>query len=283
VSATGPFTVGERVQLTDAKGRHYTMSLTRGSEFHTHRGAIAHDAVIGLEQGSVVKSSNGALFLVLRPLLVDYVMSMPRGPQVIYPKDAAQIVHEGDIFPGARVLEAGAGSGALTCSLLRAVGPQGRVISYEQRADHAEHACRNVAGFHGVHGELPQNWQLIVSDVADSDLPDGCVDRAVLDMLAPWEVLDSVSRLVVAGGVLVIYVATVTQLSRAVEALRAQQCWTEPRAWETLQRGWNVVGLAVRPQHSMRGHTAFLVSARRLAPGAVAPAPLGRKREGRDG
>jgi tRNA (adenine57-N1/adenine58-N1)-methyltransferase catalytic subunit len=283
VSATGPFTVGERVQLTDAKGRHYTMSLTPGSEFHTHRGSIAHDAVIGLEQGSVVKSSNGALFLVLRPLLVDYVMSMPRGPQVIYPKDAAQIVHEGDIFPGARVLEAGAGSGALTCSLLRAVGPQGRVISYEQRADHAEHARRNVAGFHGVHGELPQNWQLIVSDVADSDLPDGSVDRAVLDMLAPWEVLDSVSRLVVAGGVLVIYVATVTQLSRAVEALRAQQCWTEPRAWETLQRGWNVVGLAVRPQHSMRGHTAFLVSARRLAPGAVAPAPLGRKREGRDG
>ncbi len=283
MSATGPFTVGERVQLTDAKGRHYTMSLNPGSEFHTHRGSIAHDAVIGLEQGSVVKSSNGALFLVLRPLLVDYVMSMPRGPQVIYPKDAAQIVHEGDIFPGARVLEAGAGSGALTCSLLRAVGPQGRVISYEQRADHAEHARRNVAGFHGVHGELPQNWQLIVSDVADSDLPDGSVDRAVLDMLAPWEVLDSVSRLVVAGGVLVIYVATVTQLSRAVEALRAQQCWTEPRAWETLQRGWNVVGLAVRPQHSMRGHTAFLVSARRLAPGAVAPAPLGRKREGRDG
>ena len=283
MSATGPFTVGERVQLTDAKGRHYTMSLTPGSEFHTHRGSIAHDAVIGLEQGSVVKSSNGALFLVLRPLLVDYVMSMPRGPQVIYPKDAAQIVHEGDIFPGARVLEAGAGSGALTCSLLRAVGPQGRVTSYEQRADHAEHARRNVAGFHGVHGELPQNWQLIVSDVADSDLPDGSVDRAVLDMLAPWEVLDSVSRLVVAGGVLVIYVATVTQLSRAVEALRAQQCWTEPRAWETLQRGWNVVGLAVRPQHSMRGHTAFLVSARRLAPGAVAPAPLGRKREGRDG
>ena len=283
MSATGPFTVGERVQLTDAKGRHYTMSLTPGSEFHTHRGSIAHDAVIGLEQGSVVKSSNGALFLVLRPLLVDYVMSMPRGPQVIYPKDAAQIVHEGDIFPGARVLEAGAGSGALTCSLLRAVGPQGRVTSYEQRADHAEHARRNVAGFHGAHGELPQNWQLIVRDVADSDLPDGSVDRAVLDMLAPWEVLDSVSRLVVAGGVLVIYVATVTQLSRAVEALRAQQCWTEPRAWETLQRGWNVVGLAVRPQHSMRGHTAFLVSARRLAPGAVAPAPLGRKREGRDG
>ena len=256
------------------------MSLTPGGEFHTHRGSIAHDAVIGLAEGSVVKSSNGAHFLVLRPLLVDYVMSMPRGPQVIYPKDAAQIVHEGDIFPGARVLEAGAGSGAMTCSLLRAAGPQGRVVSYEQRADHAEHASRNVANF---FGGAPDNWQLIVSDLADSELPDGSFDRAVLDMLAPWEVLDAVSRLVTAGGVLIVYVATVTQLSRAVEALRAQQCWTEPRSWETLQRGWNVVGLAVRPQHSMRGHTAFLIFTRRLAPGAVAPAPLGRKREGRDG
>lgn len=256
------------------------MSLTPGAEFHTHRGSIAHDAVIGLEQGSVVKSSNGALFLVLRPLLVDYVMSMPRGPQVIYPKDAAQIVHEGDIFPGARVLEAGAGSGALTLSLLRAVGPAGQVISYEQCADHAEHARRNVSG---CYGQPPDNWRLVVSDLADSELPDGSVDRAVLDMLAPWEVLDAVSRLLVAGGVLMVYVATVTQLSRIVEALRAKQCWTEPRAWETLQRGWNVVGLAVRPQHSMRGDTAFLVATRRLAPGAVAPAPLGRKREGRDG
>ena len=280
MSETGPFTPGERVQLTDAKGRHYTMVLTEGAEFHTHRGAIAHDAVIGLQQGSVVKSGNGALFLALRPLLVDYVMSMPRGPQVIYPKDAAQIVHEADIFPGARVLEAGAGSGALTLSLLRAVGPGGRVVSYEQRADHAEHARRNVSVF---CGGPPGNWELIVADVADSDLPDDSFDRAILDMLAPWEVLGSVARLVAAGGVLMIYVATVTQLSRVVEAVRAQQCWTEPRAWETLQRGWNVVGLAVRPQHSMRGHTAFLVSTRRLAPGAVAPAPLGRKRVGRDG
>ncbi len=269
------------MQLTDAKGRHYTMVLSAGAEFHTHRGSIPHDAVIGLEQGSVIKSSNGAVYLVMRPLLIDYVMSMPRGPQVIYPKDAAQIVHEGDIFPGARVLEAGAGSGALTCSLLRAVGPEGRVVSYEQRADHAEHAERNVSVFHG--GRAPDNWQLIVSDVADSELPDGSFDRAVLDMLAPWEVLESVARLLIPGGVLIIYVATVTQLSRAVEALRAQQCWTEPRSWETLQRGWNVVGLAVRPQHSMRGHTAFLIFTRRLAPGVVAPVPLGRKREGRDG
>jgi tRNA (adenine57-N1/adenine58-N1)-methyltransferase len=268
--------MGDRVQLTDAKGRHYTMLLTPGGEFHTHRGAIAHDAVLGLAEGSVVKSSNGDPFLVLRPLLVDYVMSMPRGAQVIYPKDAAQIVHEGDIFPGARVLEAGAGSGALTCSLLRAVGPHGRVISYELREDHAEHARRNVETF---VGHPPQNWRLTVGDVADCDLGAGSADRVVLDMLAPWDVLDAVSQVVIAGGVLMIYVATVTQLSRIVEALRDQQCWTEPRVWETLQRGWNVVGLAVRPQHTMRAHTAFLVSARRLAPGAVTSAPQRRKRE----
>ena len=264
------------MQLTDAKGRHYTMLLSPGGEFHTHRGAIAHDAVIGLPEGSVVKSANGDPFLVLRPLLVDYVMSMPRGAQLIYPKDAAAIVLEGDIFPGARVLEAGAGSGALTCSLLRAVGPNGQVISYEVRADHAEHARRNVETLSGC---APANWQLVIADVADADLAAGCIDRVVLDMLAPWEVLDAVAQVLVAGGVLIVYVATVTQLSKAVEAMREQQCWTEPRAWETLQRGWNVVGLAVRPQHNMRGHTGFLVSARRLAQGTVTPAPLRRKRE----
>jgi tRNA (adenine57-N1/adenine58-N1)-methyltransferase len=273
VPRTGVFAVGDRVQLTDVKGRHYTMLLTPGAEFHTHRGYVPHDAVIGQPEGSVVNATNGDQFLVLRPLLVDYVMSMPRGPQVIYPKDAAQIVHEGDIFPGARVLEAGAGSGAMTCSLLRAVGPTGRVISYEKRDDHAEHAERNVATFFGGR---PQNWNLVIADVAEFSGEQ--VDRVVLDMLAPWEVLDSVATAVVAGGVLVVYVATVTQLSRTVEALRDQQCWTEPRAWETLQRGWDVVGLAVRPEHRMRGHTAFLISARRLAPGAVAPAPLRRKR-----
>ena len=250
------------------------MVLTPGAEFHTHRGAIAHDAVIGLPEGSVVKSANGDPFLVLRPLLVDYVMSMPRGAQVIYPKDAAQIVHEGDIFPGARVLEAGAGSGAMTCSLLRAVGPEGRVVSYDVRADHAEHASRNVATF---FGELPENWELVIADVVDYSGPE--VDRVVLDMLAPWEVLGRIADALVPGGVVIVYVATVTQLSRTVEAMREQQCWTEPRAWETMQRGWHVVGLAVRPQQSMRGHTAFLISARKLAPGAVAPMPVRRKKQ----
>ncbi len=272
---TGPFAVGDRVQLTDPKGRHYTMILAPGGEFHTHRGSIGHDTVIGVAEGSVVKSTNGDSFLVLRPLLIDYVMSMPRGAQVIYPKDAAQIVHEGDVFPGARVLEAGAGSGALTCSLLRAVGPQGKVFSYELRDDHADHARRNVETF---FGGPPENWSLIIGDVVDTDLAEGSVDRAVLDMLAPWDVLDAVAGVLIPGAVLIIYVATVTQLSRTVEALREQQCWTEPRSWETMLRGWNVVGLAVRPQHNMRGHTAFLISARKLAPGTVTPTPQRRKR-----
>ena len=274
---TGRFAVSDRVQLTDAKGRHYTMILKAGGEFHTHRGIVAHDSVIGSPEGSVVKATNGDAFLVLRPLLIDYVMSMPRGAQVIYPKDAAQIIHEGDIFPGAQVLEAGAGSGALTCSLLRAVGPEGRVISYEMRDDHAEHARRNVDTF---FGQRPDTWELVIGDLAETVLPEAAVDRVVLDMLAPWDVLDAVARVLIPGGVLVIYVATVTQLSKTVEALREQQCWTEPRSWETLQRGWNVVGLAVRPQHNMRGHTAFLISARRLAPGTVTPTPLRKKGRG---
>ena len=220
-----------------------TIVLAAGDEYHTHRGAIAHDDIIGQPEGSVVKAANGDSFLVLRPLLIDYVLSMPRGAQVIYPKDAAQIVHEGDVFPGARVLEAGAGSGALTCSLLRAVGPGGSVTSYDVRDDHAEHAVRNVVGFFGEH---PPNWDLRVADVVSYDGPQ--VDRVVLDMLAPWEVLEAVSNALVPGGVMIIYVATVTQLSRTVEALREQQCWTEPRSWETLQRGGAWISGALHPE-----------------------------------
>ncbi|MCP2315492.1 tRNA (adenine-58-N(1)-) methyltransferase [Nocardia amikacinitolerans] len=263
------------MQLTDAKGRLYTVILEPGKEFHTHRGGIKHDDLIGADEGSLVHSTNGTPYLALRPLLVDYVLSMPRGAAVIYPKDAAQIVHEGDVFPGARVLEAGAGSGALTCSLLRAVGPEGEVVSYEIRDDHAEHAVRNVERF---FGERPANWSLTVGDVAD--YTGDPVDRVVLDMLAPWDALPAVSKALVPGGVLIVYVATVTQLSKVVEALREQECWTEPRSWESMVRGWHVVGLAVRPEHRMQGHTAFLVSARRLAEGVVTPKPQRRPSKG---
>lgn len=276
---SGPFGVGDRVQLTDTKGRKYTVVLVAGAEFFTHHGAVRHDDLIGAPEGSIITSSKDAQYLALRPLLTDYVLSMPRGAQVIYPKDAAQIVHEGDVFPGARVLEAGAGSGALTCSLLRAVGPSGRVFSYEVRADHAEHAERNVRTFYGEH---PENWDLRVADLADTSVDElgGQVDRVVLDMLAPWECLPAVREVLVPGGVLVAYVATTTQLSDVVEALRRQQCWTEPRAWESINRGWHVVGLAVRPEHRMQGHTAFLVTARRLAEGVTTLKPKRRSGKG---
>ncbi|MBS7546500.1 tRNA (adenine-N1)-methyltransferase [Dietzia massiliensis] len=276
---SGPFVVGDRVQLTDTKGRKYTVVLVDGAEFFTHHGAVRHDDLIGAPEGSIITSTKDAQYLALRPLLTDYVLSMPRGAQVIYPKDAAQIVHEGDVFPGARVLEAGAGSGALTCSLLRAVGPEGRVFSYEIREDHAEHAERNVRTFYGEH---PGNWDLRVADLAETSVEalGGQVDRVVLDMLAPWECLPTVSEVLVPGGVLVAYVATTTQLSDVVEALRRQQCWTEPRAWESINRGWHVVGLAVRPEHRMQGHTAFLVTARRLAEGVTTLKPKRRSGKG---
>jgi tRNA (adenine57-N1/adenine58-N1)-methyltransferase len=271
----GPFRAGDRVQLTDPKGRHYSLTLEAGGQYHTHRGGLAHDDLIGMPEGSVVVSPVGTPYLALRPRLADYVLSMPRGAQVIYPKDAAQILMWGDVFPGARVLEAGAGSGALTCSLLQAVGPEGRVVSYEVRADHAEHAERNVRQF---FGDVPPHWSLRVTDLATlaAETSGECFDRVVLDMLAPWEHLDTVANALIPGGVLVGYVATTTQLSRLVEDLRAQQRWTEPQAWETLMRPWHVVGLAVRPEHRMQGHTAFLVTARRLAEGVVPPRPQRR-------
>ncbi|MGB9378651.1 MAG: tRNA (adenine-N1)-methyltransferase [Mycobacteriales bacterium] len=263
---TGPFEAGDRVQLTDPKGRLHTVLLEPGKLFHTHRGGIAHDDLIGRSEGVVVTATSGTLYLALRPLLSDYVLAMPRGAQVIYPKDAAQIVHMGDIFPGAHVLEAGAGSGAMTCSLLQAVGPTGRVVSYERRPEFAEVARTNVERFFG--GPHPA-WELHGGDVAEAEERD--VDRVVLDMLAPWEVLGAVAAALRPGGVLIGYVAATTALSRLVEAVREHGGFTEPSAWESLVRPWHVVGLAVRPEHRMVGHTAFLVSCRRLADGVAMP------------
>jgi tRNA (adenine57-N1/adenine58-N1)-methyltransferase len=294
----GPFAPGDQVQLTDPKGRQNLVILQPGKSFYTHRGSLAHDDLIGSPEGSVVRSSGGTLYVALRPLLADFTLAMTRGAAVIYPKDAAQIVALADIFPGARVLEAGAGSGALSCWLLRAVGEEGLLVSYERRADFADIARENVERFFG--GPHPA-WRLRVGDLAGIEAatppeatspggPDGAdegdpgpsveheeagdnepFDRVVLDMVAPWEHVGTAAGALIGGGVICCYVSTVTQLSRTVEAVREQGSFDEPAAWESLTRGWHVDGLAVRPGHRMIAHTGFLVTARRLAEGAIPP------------
>ncbi|MEP7034700.1 MAG: tRNA (adenine-N1)-methyltransferase [Actinomycetota bacterium] len=267
----GPLTVGERVQLTDPKGRLHTITLVVDKEFHTHRGRLAHNDLIGAPDGSTAKNTAGVEYLAVRPLLSDYVLSMPRGAAVIYPKDAGQIVAMADIFPGARVVEAGVGSGALSMSLLRAIGDHGHLHSFERRQDFADIARGNVESFFG--GPHPA-WQVTVGDLVET-LPTaiaaGTIDRVVLDMLAPWECLDVVADALAPGGVLICYVATTTQLSRVAEASREHGAFTEPAAWESLVRGWHLEGLAVRPEHRMHGHTGFLITTRRLAPGVTPP------------
>jgi tRNA (adenine57-N1/adenine58-N1)-methyltransferase len=301
----GPFGAGDQVQLTDPKGR-------------THRGSLAHDDLIGAPEGSVVTASSGTPYVALRPLLADYTLAMKRGATIVYPKDAAQILAYADVFPGARVLEAGAGSGALSCWLLRAIGPDGELVSFEARPDFAEIARENVRKY---FGEVPPWWRLVPGELSaevalDPSLPTGAAysrlrrasgeagdggdaggypeaaahdgagggggdgaragtagdfDRVVLDMLAPWENVAGAARALIPGGLICCYVATTTQLSRVVEELRAHGGFVEPAAWETLNRGWHVDGLAVRPDHRMIAHTGFLVTARRLADGVTAP------------
>lgn len=268
----GPLQVGERITLTDPKGRRHSVLLAAGGTFHTTKGGVSHDALIDGPEGVVVTSVGGTPFLAMRPLLNEFTVTMPRGAAVVYPKDAAQILMTCDVFPGARVVEAGAGSGALTCSLLRAVGPTGRVRSYERRDDFAAQARRNVESF--FSGPHPR-WDLVVGDLVESleaEVEPEQVDRAILDMLAPWECVDALAERLVPGGVLCAFVATTTQLARFVETLRVHGGFTEPEATETLLRHWHAEGLAVRPRHDMVGHTGFLVSARRMAPGFAAPA-----------
>ncbi|MBP3978381.1 tRNA (adenine-N1)-methyltransferase [Microbacterium sp. BLY] len=268
---SGPFREGDRVQLTGPKGRLHTVTLREDGELHTHHGVLRHRDLIGLPDGSVVANSSGHEYLALRPLLRDFAMSMPRGAAIVYPKDAAQIVMQADIFPGATVVEAGVGSGALSLSLLRAVGPAGRLLSFERREDFAEVARANVETF---FGERPDTWSVVVGDLVAS-LPEqvepGSVDRVVLDMLAPWECIEVVADALTPGGVVLCYIATATQLSRVAEFIRGTGLFTDPEASETMVRGWHVEGLAVRPDHRMVAHTGFLLTARRLAPGAVAP------------
>lgn len=259
----GRFVAGDRVQLTDQKGKIYSITITPGKEWHTHKGWIVHDDLIGLAEGSVVSTSAGLKFTAFIPLLTDYVLSMPRGATIVYPKDAALIVGFADIFPGARVLEAGVGSGALTLSLLRAVGPSGSVHSVERRDEFAANATSNIENYFGGR---PANWSLAIGSVQEQEF-DHDFDRVILDMLAPWECVEMAAKVLRPGGVFMAYVATTTQLSATAEALKDDGHFTEPESFESMIRGWHHEGLAVRPQQRMIGHTGFLIFSRRMAPG----------------
>jgi tRNA (adenine57-N1/adenine58-N1)-methyltransferase len=255
--------VGEWVRRTDAKGRRHNVRLEAGKEFSTKKGQLRHDDMIGQPEGTVLTSSLGGQYQVFRPLLSEFVVSMPRGAAIVYPKDAAHIVTMADIFPGAKVVEAGAGSGALTLYLLRAVGSSGQLSSYEMREDFADIARRNVEQLVGT--DHP-NWTLTVGDLRESIVETG-IDRLILDMVDPWTCVPIAAERLTPGGILCAYVATTTQLSLFVETLRAEGGFTEPHAWETSMRDWHLEGLAVRPIHGSVGHTAFLVTSRRMAPG----------------
>jgi tRNA (adenine57-N1/adenine58-N1)-methyltransferase len=259
----GYFAAGDRIQLTDPKGKLYSFTITPGKEWHTHKGWIVHDELIGLPEGSVVSTTAGLKFTAFIPLLSDYVLSMPRGATIVYPKDAAMIVGVADVYPGAHVLEAGVGSGALSLSLLRAVGPGGSLDSFERREDFAEIARSNVENY---FGSLPDHWSLTVGSVQEID-DEKIYDRVVLDMLAPWECVEMAAKVLRPGGVFLAYVATTTQLSATAEALKSDGHFTEPESSETIVRGWHHEGLAVRPQQRMIGHTGFLIQSRRMAPG----------------
>ena len=263
MSNVGYFAVGDRIQLTDPKGKLYSFTIIAGKEWHTHKGWISHDELIGMPEGSVVSTTGGLAFTAFKPLLADYVLTMPRGATIVYPKDAAMIIGLADIYPGSRTLEAGVGSGALTISLLRACGATGSVHSVERRADFAENARANVESYFDGH---PENWRLSVGDLQEQIVVDS-YDRVILDMLAPWECVDVAAQALRPGGVFMAYVATTTQLSATAEAIKADGRFTEPESSETIVRGWHHEGLAVRPQHRMIAHTGFLIQSRKMAPG----------------
>jgi tRNA (adenine57-N1/adenine58-N1)-methyltransferase len=263
MSNNGFFAVGDRIQLTDPKGKMYTFTLTSGKEWHTHKGWIVHNDLIGLPEGSVVSTSAGLKFTAFKPLLGDFVLSMPRGATIVYPKDAAMILGVADVFPGAKVIEAGVGSGALTISLLRAIGEHGTLCSFERREEFAQIAAENVETYFGYK---PNNWNLSIGSVQESNT-ENKFDRVILDMLAPWECVPFAAEILRPGGVFLAYVATTTQLSSIAEALKEDGHFTEPLSSETIVRDWHHEGLAVRPMQRMIGHTGFLIMSRRMAPG----------------
>jgi tRNA (adenine57-N1/adenine58-N1)-methyltransferase len=255
-----PFESGERALLVDRRGRRYLITLRAGEKFHFHQGWLDHDAIIGSPEGVRLAASSGAPLIAYRPSLADFILKMPRGAQVIYPKDVGYILVEADIYPGATVLEAGTGSGALTLALARAVGESGRVISYELRDDFAARARANIESF---LGKVPDQLDLRLGDVTAAEVPDASIDRIVLDLPEPWQVLPRALTAMRPGAIFCSYVPTTTQVAQTVDALRAAGLG-EIATREVLVRGWHVDGQSVRPEHRMVGHTGFVTTGRFL-------------------
>jgi tRNA (adenine57-N1/adenine58-N1)-methyltransferase len=262
-----PLAVGETVLLVDRRDKRYMVSLQAGATFHFHGGHVAHDALIGADEGIEVESSKGYKLVAYRPRLVDHIMQMPRSTAIIYPKDLAPILLWADIYPGATVFEAGIGSGALTLTLLRAVGPQGRVIVYEQRPAFIERARANVEAFLGPVDNLTIHERDAYAGIAERD-----VDRVLLDLPEPWWVVPSAAEALRPGGFLCAYSPSTTQVQATVQALQAHG-FGDVETLETLYRPWHVQGQSVRPAHQMVGHTGFLTFARRLAGAAAVGEP----------
>ena len=254
------FEAGEACLLYDAKGRSYLIKLSDGGEFQYHRGIVPHTAIVGHPEGCFVESTMGSKLVAVRPRLADYTLKMPRGAAVVYPKDTGAILMWGDIYPGATVLEAGTGSGALTLALLRAVGEAGRVVSVEQRTDHAEIAKQRIAGF---IGRIPDNLELRVGDVEDN-FADVLPDRVVLDVPEPWHSVEPAVEHMRPGGVFCCYVPTIPQVQEVRRTLGRTGSFIEATTFEVLHREWTIEGRSVRPSHRMQGHTGFITVARRF-------------------
>jgi tRNA (adenine57-N1/adenine58-N1)-methyltransferase len=264
-----PFRPGERVLLVDSKARRYMITLAEGGSFSTHNGTLPHADLIGRDEGILVRTSHGSRLRAVRPTLSDFILKMPRGAQVIYPKDIGPILVLADIFPGARILEAGVGSGALSMALLRAVGTQGSVVGYELREDFAAKAVKNVESFLGPD----QPYRVEIRDVYEG-IDEVGLDRIVLDLPEPWRVVKHATMALRPGGLLVSYLPTVGQIARLREELDASP-FGLAETLEVLQRTWHVEGQSVRPDHRMVAHTGFLTAARLLDPDlpVVAPVP----------
>jgi len=256
---TGRFAAGDRVLVVDNKGRRHLVTLEAGGQFHTHAGILAHDDLIDHADGTIVRTSRGARLVAVRPTLAEYVLEMPRGAQVIYPKDIGPILVLADVFPGARILESGVGSGALTTALLRAIGPTGHITGYEIRDDFAERAVANVHGFLGADVPLDVEVRDVYEGIEEREL-----DRVMLDLPEPWRVVKHAVSALRTGGILMAYLPTILQVGRLREEL-ANSPFAMAETVEVLQRGWHVEGQSIRPDHRMVAHTGFLTHARLLA------------------